>query len=185
VEEGNMLSELQKRKLAALFGHHDQDRDGFLTKADYEGFAQRICELWDRLPGTAEYETAYAQNMAVWDYVQQVADMNHDGRISLDEFLASYDNTLSDEKLFDQMVVEYGTTLFNLSDRDGDGRISGAEMVGLLKCYGLPQESAQEAFRALDVDESGSLSVEQLMKRAREYYSDDPSAAGNWLFGLY
>jgi len=47
-----MLSEFQKRKLTVLFHHHDRNNDGFLTKADYEGFAKRVCKLWDYAAGT-------------------------------------------------------------------------------------------------------------------------------------
>lgn len=180
-----MLGKLQKRKLTALFHHHDRNGDGFLTKADYEGFAERMCQLWKYAPGSPEYKTLYEQNVAVWDYVQNVADKDKDGRVSLDEFLASYDNTLSDEKVFDRMVVQYGTNMFKLGDLDGDGRLSRAEFVALLECYGVPNEGAQQAFRHLDVDGTGYFSVEDVMKRAREYYDNEPDSPGNWLFGAY
>lgn len=178
-----MLSELQKRKLTALFHHHDRDEDGFLTKADYEGFAKRVCELWNYPPGTREYETAYAQNVAVWDYVRDVADKDKDERISLDEFLASYDVTLNDETLFDRMLVQYGKTILQLGDLDRDGKMSGREYVAFMGCYGLPKETAQEAFRHLDLDSSGYLTLDEVMQRGSEFYGDDPNAPGNWLFG--
>ena len=180
-----MLSELQKRKLTALFRCHDRDGDGFLTKADYEGFAQRVCELWKYAPGTYEYDTAHAQNEAVWNYVQEVADADKDGRVSLDEHLAAYDNTLSDEKIFDRMVVRYGDTLLNLCDLDRDGKVSEAEYVAFSECYGVAREASQEAFRLLDLNGSGYVSIEEMMKRGREFYGDDPDAPGNWLVGPY
>lgn len=178
-----MLSELQKRKLTMLFRCHDRDGDGFLTRADYEGFAKRMCELWKYPPGSQEYETAYAQNVAVWDYVQEVADTNKDGKLSLDEHLAAYDNTLSDDRLFNRMVVEYGTSLMQMGDLDRDGKLSGAEFARFMGCYGVEHDAAQRAFRHLDADGSGYLSIGELIARGREFYGDDPAAPGNWLLG--
>lgn len=180
-----MLSELQKRKLTALFHRHDRDGDGFLTKADYEGFAKRVCELWDYAPGTTEYRTFYAQNVAVWDYVREVADKDKDDRVSLDEFLASYAITLSDEALIERNVVGYATTSFQLADRDRDGKISRAEFVALLECYGAAKEMAQEAFRRMDADGAGYLTAEQMVQGYKEFLGDDPDAPGNWVMGPY
>ncbi len=133
-----MLGPMQKRKLTAVFHCHDRNKDGFLTKADYEGFAKKVCKLSKHAAGSPQYEATYAQNAAVWDYVKAVADKDKDGKVSLDEFLTSYGVTLSDPKLFDSMVVQYGTNMLKLGDVDGDGKLSGAEVAGLLQCYGLP-----------------------------------------------
>ena len=180
-----MLSELQKRKLTALFHHHDRNGDGFLTKADYAGFAERVCKLWKYAFGSPEYKALYAQNVAVWDYVQAVADKDKDGRVSLDEFLASYDNTIHDKTMFDRMVVQYGTTIIQLGDLDRDGKMSAAEWIAFLGCYGLPEKGAQEAFGHMDVDGTGYLTNEQMVQLYTEFLGDDPDAPGNWVVGPY
>lgn len=117
--------------------------------------------------------------------MQAVADKDKDERVSLDEFLASYDATLSDKAAFERNIVGYSTTIFQLCDRDGDGKISGPEFVGLGGCYGLTHEAVLEAFRHLDQDGTGLLTTEELVKRYREFLSDDPDAPGNWLMGPY
>lgn len=181
-----MLTEFQKRKLTAVFHHQDMDHDGFLGKADYEQFAKRFGEIQNYPPGSPQYEAFYSQNMAVWEQVRQVADRDKDNRLSLEEFLASYDVTLSDEKLFDQFVIQYAKSTLESWDRDGDGRLSGVEYVALLGCFGLKEEAAREAFRHLDRDGNGYLSIEEVVQNAKEFYlSDDPDAPGNWSFGPY
>ena len=180
-----MLSEFQKRKLTVVFHHHDMNDDGVLEKADYERFVQRFGQVQNFAPDSPEYKAIYGQTMAAWEHVRQVADKDKDNRVSLEEFLESYDVTLGDEKLFEQLVIGYAQTMLASADRDGDGRLSGAEYAALLECYGIAKKSAQEAFRHLDRDANGYLSVEELMQSAREFYGDDPEAPGNWAVGPY
>lgn len=180
-----MLTDFQKRKLTVLFHHHDMDGDGFLGKADYERMAKRICEIQAYVPGSAEHEAAYAQNMAVWEQVQQVADKDRDGRVSLEEYLESWNITLGDEKLHDQLVTGYAQSVLALWDRDDDGRLSGVEYAACLGCYGVGAEGAREAFRHLDRGGRGYLATETLIKRYEEFLGDDPDAPGNWLAGPY
>ena len=181
-----MLTELQKRKLTVLFHHHDMDNDGFLGKADFEQFVKRFGEIQNYPPGSPEYETVYAQTMAAWEHVRQVADKDGDNRLSLEEFLESYDVTLSDENLYNQLVTEYSKSVMALWDRDGDGRLSGVEYVALLGCWGVGEEAAREAFRHLDRDGNGYITAEEFMKNVKEFYlSDDPDAPGNWMAGPY
>ena len=180
-----MLTDFQKRKLTVLFRHHDMDADGFLNKADYERFAKRLCEIQGYVPGSAEHEAAYAHNMAVWEQVQQVADKDRDGRVSLEEYIESWGITLGDEKLHDQLVTGYAQSLLALWDRDGDGRLSGVEYAAALGCYGVGEEGAREAFRHLDRDGRGYLAVETIAQRYEEFLGDDPDAPGNWIAGPY
>jgi hypothetical protein len=181
-----MLTDLQKRKLTVLFQHHDMDEDGFLGKADYERFAERFCEVQGYAPDSPQGEAAHAQNMAVWEQVRQVADKDGDGRVTLEEYLGSWNVTLSDKKLYDQLVTGYAQSLLALWDRDGDGRLSGVEYAAFLGCYGVGEESAREAFRHLDPDGHGYLTLETLTRRYDEFFLvDDPDAPGSWVFGPY
>ena len=180
-----MLTEFQKRKLTVVFHHQDMDNDGFLGKADYEQFVKRVGEIQNYPPGSPQYEALYAQNMAVWEQVRQVADKDGDDRVSLEEFLESYDVTLGDEKLYDQLVTQYAQSLLALWDRDGDGRLSGVEYVALCGAWGVGEGAAREAFRHLDRDGNGYLSTEELMQNFKEFYGDDPDAPGNWIVGPY
>ena len=181
-----MLTDFQKRKLTALFHHHDTDHDGFMGKADYERFARRFCETQGYAPGSPECEAVHAQNMAIWEQVQQVADKDGDNRVSLEEYLDSYDVTLGDETLSNQLVTGYCQSTLALWDRDGDGRLSSVEYVALWDCYGLGEKAAREAFQHLDQDGRGYLTTGELMERAEEFFrSNDPKAPGNWMAGPY
>ena len=103
----------------------------------------------------------------------------------MEEFLESYDVTLNDESLFDQLVIQYANAVFAAWDRDGDKRLSGVEYAALLGCYNIPEKVAHDAFRRLDRDRNGYISVEELTQNVREFYGDDPDAPGNWMAGPY
>ena len=180
-----MLSEFQKRKLTVVFHHHDANDNGFLEKADYERFVERFGQVQNFGPDSPEYQAAYSQTMAAWEHTQKVADKDGDGRVSLEEYLASWDVTLSDKRLTEQLVFGYYRSVLDLWDRDGDGRLSGVEYVALLGCYGVPEEVAREAFQHLDQNVNGYLAAEEILQLTRDFYGDDPDAPGNWVMGPY
>jgi len=181
-----MLTEFQKRKLTALFHRQDMDHDGFVGKGDYEQYAKRFCEVQGYAPDSPQCQAAYAQNMAIWEQVRQVADKDGDNRVSLEEFLHSYDITLNDDKVFEQLVTQFGQAMLALWDRDGDGRLSRVEWAALLGCYGIGEEALRETYAHIDPDGRGYLALEELMERVKEFYrSEDPDAPGNWLLGPY
>jgi len=180
-----MLSELQKRKLTALFHYQDTNGDGFLEKADYEQYMKKFAQTQSFAPDSPKYQAVYDQTMAAWEQTQKIADRDGDGRVSLDEFLASWDVTLSDEKLFEQLAIGYYRSLLDMWDRDGDGRLSSVEHVAFLGCYGVSEKAAREAFQHLDRDANGYLSAEELLQAAREFLGSDPDAPGNWMAGPY
>jgi len=97
-----MLTEFQKHKLTVAFHYHDMDHDGFLGKADYEQFVKRFGEIRNYSPGSPQHEAVYTQTMAAWEHLRTAAGKDKDDRVSLGEFLESYDVTLSDGKVPNQ-----------------------------------------------------------------------------------
>jgi len=110
-----MLTEFQKHRLTVAFHYHDMDHDGFLGKADYEQFVKRFGEIQNYLPGSPQREAVYTQTMATWEHLRQAADKDKDGRVSLDEFLESYDVTLSDRKPANQRYCRMLWTVTSLA----------------------------------------------------------------------
>jgi Ca2+-binding EF-hand superfamily protein len=182
-----MLTELQKRKLTALFYHHDMDKDGYLARDDYEEYARRMCDALGFAPGSPEHDAVYTQTLAAWDTnVLSAFDKDGDNRVSLEEHLAAYDVSINDPVLHKQLQSEYANSLLQMWDRDGDARLSAAEYVALLGCYGIPEDVAQGAFEHLDQNGDGYLSTEECRKAVEEFFlSNDPEAPGNWLIGPY
>ena len=85
---------------------------------------------------------------------------------------------------FDAVFRPAARAVAELCDTDGDGAVAFAEFGTALAAFGTEPADAETAFRRLDADGSGRLTVDELVTAVREYYTSElPTAAGNWLFG--
>jgi Ca2+-binding EF-hand superfamily protein len=175
-----MLTALQRRKLTHLFGMSDADGDGLVEWADYERIADNVARASGVETGGPGHERVRSAYLGFWDSLQQLADADHDGRVTLAEYLAAYEHLLAAK----EPVMRIAQAIIGMADRDHDGRIVEAEYLALLRAYDIAEDGAREAFRRLDRDSDGAVDTGELLTNAEEYfYSDDPAAPGNWLLG--
>src|SRR3712207_3379914 len=114
------------------------------------------------------------------------ADQDHDGRVSLDEFLAGQEALLSQREPFMARIAAIVAAWYTLSDRDGDGFLSQEEYVMNIAPFGVSAEDARESFTQLDRHGTGLIAQAEMIAHLEEYYySDDPEARGNWVFGRF
>src|SRR5215472_5062757 len=122
--------------------------------------------------------------MAVWNGMEQLGGAPGSQRVSREERLAGYDRLLSAKDHFLTIVGSWADTLIELSDQDGDGRLSQQEYVANIRGFHVEEAAAHEAFRRLDQDGDGYLTHAELSRSVEEFfYSEDPEAPGNWLVG--
>lgn len=179
-----MLSNLRTRKFTALFACFDFDKNGLLEQRDYEQFARNLSQAYDLAPGTAAYTAMYAETMALWDFVHNVADQDGDHRITPSEFIAAYGALTDDDTTFQQLLMSYAEYVIRTGDQDGDGRLNEDEYATILWCYGIADVDARVAFRHLATDGSGYLTNQAMAQIFAAFFrSDDPAAPGNWMIG--
>ncbi len=175
-----MLTEFQKHKFTVVFNSLDLDNNGFLEEADVKAMLDKMCKNLSIPLGSPKHKQV--REYWAWEKVKGF-DLDGDGRVSLKEWLTVQDMTVSDENLMQYVLNGIGD-LFHLCDVDGDGKVSSEEYAAYLQTYGVEKEAAQEAFKHLDHDGNGFLTVDELIKNAKEFYlSDDPEAPGNWYWG--
>lgn len=87
-------------------------------------------------------------------------DVNHDGKLSLEELLGGI------KKIYPDMTDEDAEKLFKEADIDGNGGINYSEWIAATidKKTILTDENLKSAFKLFDSDGSGSISLEEIKK---------------------
>lgn len=179
-----MLTEFQKQKLPRLFALHDLDRDGVLTRADFEEYTRGIASTRGWGPESAEYRELLAGFLTFWEGLAQTANARGADRVTLTEWLDYWDRILETPGMYDQIVERIGRMVFTILDQDGDGSVTAEEYAAQYRHGALDVEEAAAAFARLDLDGDGRLSVDEIMQLAEQFFrSEDPDEPGNVLFG--
>ena len=179
-----MLSEFQKKKMVALFGMFDADRNGVIEQADFEKVAQNIADARQMKPGSAERGQVVGKYRSAWTALHNLADANQDGAISADEWIAAFTRMLGSSDAYESVVGMLAGLVFETFDVDKDDYVQSTEFAAFVKAHEVPNASPAAAFARLDVDGDGKLSRSDVLRLTGEYFkSTDPTAPGNALFG--
>ncbi|MFY0535226.1 EF-hand domain-containing protein [Nannocystis pusilla] len=120
-----------------------------------------------------------------WVNALEPFDTNGDGQIDVDETTAGFERALADSGSYAQQIGVVAEQYFELADANGDGTIDLKEFQQIFTAVGRGTEAeCAEVFRRLDTDGSGALSRQEYHRVVEEFFfSDDPNAPGNQLFG--
>ena len=181
-----MLSEFMKNKLTTYFHLRDLDQDGFVEQGDWESSAQNLAEIRGWKPGSEEYEDIVARHVGIWTTFWKPADLDHDGKVTLDEYLALTDTLRKGGSFAQNVILDLFGAIFDIIDRDGDGQITVQDYTLYFKAWGLDKDLAQHAFSQLDLSGDGRLSRSSFVQFSSNFFiSDDPAVPGSRLFGPY
>ena len=179
------LTDLQKRKLTRFFTVYDQNSDGVIERSDYILLANNISKAKGfelDSPLSARLRECL---LRVWGNLEIIADKNHDGSVTLEEFL-DYRGALHQDEVKYNDLVSAGLTLFDVMDDNQDGKIELREFKLFYSFFQLDEGLAAEVFAHLDIEQTGYLTRDQLRTYSQEFnLGDDPKALGNKLFGPY
>ena len=165
-----MLTDLQRKKLPNLFHLHDVDSDGLIQPADYDQVARDLAQSRGLAPDSSEAEELRSRFATAWDNMSHLAG---DGGLSLDGWFAHWDEVLSTDGMYDEVISPIGEFIFEMLDRDGDGRVESAEYVRFYQVMGLDEASATEVFSQLDRNGDGSLSRGEISDMLEQYFCSD------------
>ncbi len=183
-----MLSKVRKKKMVHLFNIFDLNDDGYISlEEDFVRYLNALVEAGYVSSGSEKYNRMRSESVALWNDLREHADRDRDERVSLDEWLAWHDAL--DEKVEAGATFpfeQYFSTMFNIMDIDSSGDVSIEEYKLMLKMYDVELEDAEikRIFEMFDKDKSGRLSRQEVAEiNANYWYSDDPDAPDNLLFG--
>jgi Ca2+-binding EF-hand superfamily protein len=183
--DARMLSDLQTKKLTRYFQVYDIDDDGVIRAVDFERILEniRILHGLGDVNGMNGLRNAY---LARWEGLRRAADVDRDGGIDIDEWLAYWQIALSDDDRYEEEVISITDRLFTVFDLDEDDTIGVAEFTDFYGIFGLSASLAKTIFEELDVDGGGVITRDQLLEASRTFYrGNDVEAPGNLLFGPY
>lgn len=181
-----MLTDLQKRKLTKLFSMYDANCDGSLLLDDFEAIAKKLAGLRGWGARYPKYLNLVSQLTYDWKRIKAGADQDRDGAISLAEWLDYHDQVLSDKEQYSKRVRSLMELVFEVFDENGDEKISQKEWASLLSVYHISPVYAASIFKRLDANQDGFLTREEVLQLIHKFYfSDDPEAPANFMFGPY
>lgn len=184
-----MLGALQRQKLERKFRIFDANGDGFVQRDDFDIIIENLHKMRNLTADSDEAKAISEQYLEYWNALRKFADENEDHQVSLEEWLEYHDAAIEFEMILKEhgeqgTLQPFADVLFQLIDRNGDGRISAEEYREFLSVYKLDASAADQAFEHLDQHQNGFLTREEMASLVFEFYaSDEPSTAGNWLFG--
>ncbi|MGI8329138.1 EF-hand domain-containing protein [Actinomadura scrupuli] len=177
-----MAMRVLDRKLERAFAQLDVDGDGRIERDDVLCLGSRLLVGLGEPPTTTKGRRVLDHLDAFWNALVQ--ETGSGGKISAAEFHAGMTAAFIDGDRFEQVFRPAAQAVAALCDTDGDGSIGPGGFRAMQQAFGTSAEDADAAFERLDRDGSQTLTVDELVEAAREFYTgDDPEAAGNWLFG--
>lgn len=179
------ISDLKRAKLTHYFRAMDVTGDGLIREADYLAAADRVISVLEMDPESGDAQALKAGYERLWKTIEQ-ADADGDHAVTVDEWVDLHYRLSLDTEQFEAVIVERGQVIIRIFDRDHDDRISLDDWQLFFRTIGFSEENFETAFRKLDRNANGYLTVDEIVSAGREFFaSDDPDAPGNWLYGDY
>jgi Ca2+-binding EF-hand superfamily protein len=180
-----MGDDIRVRKLARYFDDLDSNDDGLLDESDFAQAAERYLSALGIEPDSETGVELTEECLTLWQEYLRPIDTTGDGQLSRDQLAAAF-GRMSEAQVAGQIDAT-ADAYFRIMDADGDGVASEHEFLRLMTAAArLTEEDAGVAYARLDPVGVGHLTKEQFQRAAREFFfSEDPDAPGNLLFGKY
>ena len=179
------LTEFQRKKLKKLFDAYDFDSSQSIASSDFHAFIDDLAGKLGYQGGSEDYERVKAVFLDFWKGLHQKVGLTQDEEITFDAWLSYFDELLQHEN-FPSAGIEGSVELvFNILDKNADGKISLEEYTHLLNTWGISEAEINGIYSKLDLNGDGSLTREELSQLYHQfYYSNDPNEPGNSIHGL-
>ena len=181
-----MLSELQKQKFIKLFSMYDACSNGYLDRKDFEAIVNKAARIKNWSSRSAKYQTLFYKYIDKWEGLEKTASQGKNHQVTLTEWLIYHEALIQDPQRYEAQVQEAMDLVFDIFDDDGNGEISMEEWASFLSLYNISPVYSEFIFPILDQNQDGALHKDNLLELIRTFYfSDDPEAVGNLIFGPF
>ncbi|TDC85553.1 EF-hand domain-containing protein [Actinomadura sp. 7K507] len=163
-----VMATTQSNRLEERFRLWDRNGNGVIERDDFEREADEITARLGA-QGTPKADRLKQAYLGMFDTLSAAAGTD---RMSRAQFIEAAEQEIigRGDAGFAAVVQPTIEAIVGVLDRSGDGEISPSEMHGWFAAIGLDGEAADRAFRDLDADGSGKLSVAELVDAVRDYH---------------
>ena len=167
-----MTTAVQNDRLRQRFAKWDVNGNGTIEKSDYEAEAKRIIQAFGEDPSSPQARAVTQSFVGMFEYLATKAGVGPNGSLDVDQFSAVIESEIfqQGDAGFNRVVRPTIAAIVGLCDTDGDGEVDQSEFAKWLDAIGVNRSSAAEAFRTIDADRSGKLSVDELVHAVRDYH---------------
>ncbi len=154
-------SEFYRKKLRRATEMRDINRDGTISRHDFELIVQRYKDLI----GVPEEQLKDIRLMFL-QYCDFIGLVDHTKRMSFKEYEKKWMDNL---ELYIKNGPDSFMTYFDVADHNRDGEISYQEWVDYYKVLDIDTKHARASFDAMDTDGDGKISREEFVAYNQEY----------------
>ncbi|SER14052.1 Ca2+-binding protein, EF-hand superfamily [Lentzea xinjiangensis] len=159
-------------RLKKRFAKWDVNHNGRIEKSDYESEARRIIDAFGEDPSSPQARSLIDSFTSMFEYLANKAGVGPDGAMSEEQFIEVAEAQIfqDGDSGFNRVVRPTIAAIVGMCDTDGDGEVSPAEFGKWLKAVGVESSAADEAFRTIDANGNGKLTVDELVFAVRDYH---------------
>jgi Ca2+-binding EF-hand superfamily protein len=167
-----MTTAISTDRLRQRFSKWDVDHSGALARSDFEREADRVSNAFGAQPQSREAKALKEALRNLFDYHAKEAGVPGNGTVSEDQFIQINEKLMfSDgEASFNRVLRPMMEALIGLCDDNHDGMINQEEFANWLKGIGVSKQDARDAFRQIDTDNDGELTVDELLAAVRNFH---------------
>src|SRR4051812_38544839 len=162
----------RNERLELRFDKWDLDGNGRIERSDLEAEAHRILDALDESPSTPQGRALLDAFTSTYEYLAERAGVGRGGALDRQRFTEVIEAEVfqGGDAGFGRVVRPMIQAILNVCDTDGDGVVNPTEFAKWLGAAGVSSSKAEEAFRLIDTNGDGSLTVDELVSAVKAYH---------------
>ncbi|MBZ4020224.1 EF-hand domain-containing protein [Streptomyces purpurogeneiscleroticus] len=170
-----MPTNVQEQRLRRRFELWDRDNDGRIERSDWESEVERLLRAFNQPADSQKGQALRSAYLGMWDNLASQAGVKSGDSVDFEQFKNASGKQMLDQGKsgFEKVLRPTIQAILDLADTDGDGQVSREEFRTWIKVAGGDESKAEEAFRRLDTNNNGQLSVEELINAVHKFHSGE------------